>query len=527
MLERASSVVCRRSTSFLRGARARGKARNEFVELRDLLFPLRVFGFDARADRRLGHHHVVVAAVVHDHGFVIDVRDVRAHAIQKMAIVRDDDQHAFVFEQVVLQPVHGVEVQVVRGFVQQQGRRAAEKRLRQQHADFLPALQFAHLAIVQRLFQAQAVKQDCRICFGGVAAFFADDTFQLAQAHSVRIGEFFVRLGVENFAFLESLPERAIAHDHGINHAMLVEGELVLAQDAELFRTRDVALGRLDFAGQDLHQRGFTGAVGAGDSIAPSCEEGGADIFEQDSGAEAHRDVVNGEQGTLIVAWLRLACRTRRAPQCDTAPFAAGCADRALGSRVHGGVHVSRWRADRAYVGMAHTKEEKNNEHRDNRTSRIRRGRSSARVSSAAAGGRPGSLCRRRQSNDISRGAGSAAADLGASASAAQSGAICAADRDAVGDQSERGAKLFGNAARSSEITANTTRILIAQNDMGSACRFMSATTKSVIFEADSTSWRAITHLWKTLRLGMRRRWISPVFAGAWLAGGLQYPRCR
>ena len=92
--------------------------------------------------------------------------------------------------------------------VQQQRRRAAEKRLRQQHADFLAALQLAHLAFVQRLFQAQPIEQHGRVGFGRVAAFFADDAFQLAQAHAVRVGEFFVRLGVKSFALLQSLPQR-------------------------------------------------------------------------------------------------------------------------------------------------------------------------------------------------------------------------------------------------------------------------------------------------------------------------------
>ena len=58
-------------------------------------------------------------------------------------------------------------------------------------------------------------------------------------------------------------------------------------------------LGRLDFAGQDLHQRGFAGAVRPGNGVAPPRKKRARDVFEQDSGAEAHRDVVNGEQGDL------------------------------------------------------------------------------------------------------------------------------------------------------------------------------------------------------------------------------------
>ena len=51
--------------------------------------------------------------------------------------------------------------------------------------------------------------------------------------------EFVVGLGVENFALLQSSPQRRIAHDHGIDHAEVVEGELVLTQNADLLGPRD------------------------------------------------------------------------------------------------------------------------------------------------------------------------------------------------------------------------------------------------------------------------------------------------
>ena len=84
-----------------------------------------------------------------------------------------------------------------------------KQRLRQQHADFLSALQLAHFPFVQRFFDAQPIQQNGGVGFGGVAAFFADDAFQLAQAHAVGVGEFIVRLGVENFAFLQRFPQRS------------------------------------------------------------------------------------------------------------------------------------------------------------------------------------------------------------------------------------------------------------------------------------------------------------------------------
>ena len=83
MFERASSVVCRRSTSLRRDvdlarARAGREARDEVLQLLDLLLALRVVGLDRRADLRLRHDHVVVAAGVGDDRLVVDVGDVGA-----------------------------------------------------------------------------------------------------------------------------------------------------------------------------------------------------------------------------------------------------------------------------------------------------------------------------------------------------------------------------------------------------------------------------------------------------------------
>ena len=149
----------------LAGAGSGGEARDELIELGDLLFALLVLRFEAGANLRLRHHHVVVAAGVGDDGLVVDVGDVRADAVQEVAVVRDGDERAFVVVEEILQPVDGVEVEVVGRLVEQQRLRLAEERLRQQHADLLAALQLAHLALVKFVGNVEAMEQD-----GGVAS---------------------------------------------------------------------------------------------------------------------------------------------------------------------------------------------------------------------------------------------------------------------------------------------------------------------------------------------------------------------
>ncbi len=102
----------------LAGTRAAGEARDEFLQLLDLFFALRVAGFNAGADLRLGEHHIVIAAGVGDDGFVIDIRHVGADAVQEMTVVRNRDQHAGVAAEIILQPVDRFEVEVVGGLVE-------------------------------------------------------------------------------------------------------------------------------------------------------------------------------------------------------------------------------------------------------------------------------------------------------------------------------------------------------------------------------------------------------------------------
>jgi hypothetical protein len=89
----------------LAGASAGGEARDELVELRNLLFALRVLRLDLRTNLRLGHYHVVVCAGVGDDSFVVDIGNVGANPVQEMPIVRDDDHHAVILIQKTLQPV--------------------------------------------------------------------------------------------------------------------------------------------------------------------------------------------------------------------------------------------------------------------------------------------------------------------------------------------------------------------------------------------------------------------------------------
>src|ERR1700686_4519739 len=106
---------------------------------------------------------------------------------------------------------------------------------------------------MQRAVYTEAVEENGGVSFRGVAAFFTDDAFEFTEAHAVGVGKRVVRLGIEFVALFESLPERGVAHDDGVNDAKLIEGELVLTEDTELFGASYGAFSGLEFAGEDLH----------------------------------------------------------------------------------------------------------------------------------------------------------------------------------------------------------------------------------------------------------------------------------
>ena len=167
----------------------------------------------------------------------------------------------------------------------------SEQGLRQQHADFLSALQLAHLAGVHLVGNVEALQQDGGVALGGVAVFFADDAFEFAQLHAVGVGD--LRLLVDGVALLHGRPQPLVAHDDGVDHGVGVEGELVLAQHAELARADDRALLRVEFAAEQLHEGGFAGAVGPGQAIALARRERRGDFVEQNFGAVAHGHIAD------------------------------------------------------------------------------------------------------------------------------------------------------------------------------------------------------------------------------------------
>ena len=205
----------------------------------------------------------------------------------------DGDERAVVAVQEVLEPVNGFKIEVVGGLVEEQGFRLAKQGLRQQDADFLPALHLTHFALVEFLGNVEAIEEDSGVGLGGVAVLVADGAFELAKPHAVGVGE--VGFVVDAVALFKSGPEAPVAHDDGVDDAVGVEGELILAEYAELARADDGTFLRVELAGEDLHEGGLAGAVGSGEAVAAAGDEADADVLEEHLRAVAHGYIADTE----------------------------------------------------------------------------------------------------------------------------------------------------------------------------------------------------------------------------------------
>ena len=247
--------------------------------------------------RRGGGRHVVVVVPGEQRDLaVVEVCHVGADAVQEVAIVGNDDHGAVPGGQHALQPADRVDVQVVGGLVEQQHVGVGEQRLGQQHAQLPARGDLAHGARVLVQRDAQPQQQLAGAGLGGIAVELGEAHLQVGHGHAVLLAHLGQR--VDALALGRDLPELMVAHDHGVDDPLVLEGELVLAQLAEPGARLDHHLpgGRFQVPAEDLHEGGLAAAVGADQPVAVTIAELDGDILEQRPGAELHGDIGGGDQ---------------------------------------------------------------------------------------------------------------------------------------------------------------------------------------------------------------------------------------
>jgi len=138
---------------------------------------------------------------------------------------------------------------------------------------------------------AQAEQQLASAGFSGVAVELGELYFQLGDGHAVVLAHF--RQGIDAVTLGLDLPQLFVAHDHGVDHAEVFVGELILAQlaQAHVGFEHHLTGRRLQLAAENLHEGRLAAAVGADQAVAVAAAELDGNVFEQRLGAELHGDV--------------------------------------------------------------------------------------------------------------------------------------------------------------------------------------------------------------------------------------------
>ena len=198
------------------------------------------------------------------------------------------NDHAGEVQQEILQPVDGLNIQVIGGLVQHNDLRVAEQCLCQQHLHFQTGVGGAHVVVVHFGGDTQTLQHTGGIGFGFPSTHLRKLHFQLRGADAVFVGE--VLLLVDGILFLHNIIKMAVAHDDSIHDGILIVGVLVLLQHGDTlpFRNGDGTGGGIQFAGEQPQESGLACAVGTDNAIAVTGEELQVNVLEQPLAAELH-----------------------------------------------------------------------------------------------------------------------------------------------------------------------------------------------------------------------------------------------
>ena len=211
----------------LAGLRLVGReAADEVLQFLDLLLGLLVLVLYELLDELAGLVPEVVVADVHLYLAVVYVHDVRADVVEEVAVVADHEHGALVVHEEVLEPDDALEVEVVRGLVEQDDVRLAEERLGQQHLDLEARVHVGHERVVEGGVHAEALEYLARVRLGLPAAELRELLLELRGADAVLVRE--VGLFVDGVLLLAALVQARVPHYDGVEHSVGVVHALIL-----------------------------------------------------------------------------------------------------------------------------------------------------------------------------------------------------------------------------------------------------------------------------------------------------------
>ena len=265
-----------------------GEALNEQLQFLDFFLVLLVLVPDHSLDHLAGFIPEVVVAHVHLDLAVVDIHGVGADGIQEVPVVGDGDDHAGEVQQEILQPVDGLDIQVVGGLVQHDNIRVSEKRLGKEHLHLQTGVHAAHDLVVELCADAETLQQAGSVGLGFPAPQLRKLCLQVRGPEPIFVGE--VRLFVNGILFLHHIVKMLVAHDDGIHNGEVIVGVLVLLQYGDPLGGVDLhrAGGGVQVPGEDPQEGGLARAIGTDDAVAVAGQELQIYMLKQPLAAELH-----------------------------------------------------------------------------------------------------------------------------------------------------------------------------------------------------------------------------------------------
>ena len=249
------------------------------LERRLVRVPLRALACEGRVVARIGGEVAIV-----------EVDDAVAHAVQKVAVVRDDDRRVAVACDVVLQPQRAFEVEVVGRLVEQQKVRLGEQDGRERDAHAPAAGEGRAGPRLRRRVEAQTVKDGRRARLGRMGVDVGEARVDVGDASGVARG----------FRLREERRALRVGVEHGVEQRALGAGRFLRhLPDARAALQFDRAGFRLKVARQKAEQRRLSRAVAPDQPAARPRGHEQRRAFQQRPPGQPVGEVGNGEHQTV------------------------------------------------------------------------------------------------------------------------------------------------------------------------------------------------------------------------------------
>ena len=205
-----------------------------------------------------------------------------------------NDQHRLlVFGEIVFEPSHGLQVEVVGRFVQKEVIGLTIEGTRQEDTHLFLTAQLLHQLVVLVFLDTQTAEQHSGIALSIPAFHLSELIFQFGDTVTVFIIE--VGLGIQRVLLLHNRPQDAVPHQDGIHHGEGIESVVILTKHREtLTRAEgDATACGIEDSADGTQQGRLTSTVGTDDAIAVTWGELKVDVLEKDSLTELYGEVAD------------------------------------------------------------------------------------------------------------------------------------------------------------------------------------------------------------------------------------------